>query len=105
MLYPIGIIISLLLNTHYFTSCLFLFTPGIIHRKIKITEVLKFQIICLVGNIFGVLIFTWIVGYWTVNLDEEGIDKLIATGAENRSLFFYLFMIIYSGIRIWHAIY
>lgn len=92
--YPVGVILSMLVNAEYFTANLFMFPPAIVHGTAKIQNVIKFEILCLMGNIFGALIFAWIVGYWTVNLSEEGIQTLIASLAETRSIIFISMLIV-----------
>ena len=85
MAFPIGIIVSILTGAEYFTANIFLFPSAIVNGTAKIKDVFKFLFLCLVGNITGALIFTWTVGYWTMDLDEEGLEPFIAKIAEKRS--------------------
>lgn len=72
--FPIGILLCILVNGEYFTANLFMFPSGVAHKNISIKDCFKFQSLALAGNILGALIFSWFIGYWTVNLDEEGLE-------------------------------
>ena len=69
LVYPIGIILSFLINAEYFTANLCLFPSAVMHRTAKIIDVIKFSFLCLMGNVFGGIIFSWVLGYWTDNIN------------------------------------
>ena len=91
LVFPSGIIISNLIGGEYFTANIFLFPGCIVHKTAKIKDVIKFLFLCLLGNIFGGILFAWIVGYWTENLTANSCAIIAENRSEETSLFFLIF--------------